>query len=70
MKKNQVKVGNYVAPQIEIVSIKTTCHMLEASYPGQHNPATPGGSPEEEDEDQEAKKGMIFDSGKSSFWND
>ncbi|WP_314382229.1 hypothetical protein [Segatella buccae] len=69
MKKNQVKVGNYVAPQIEIVSVKTTCHMLDTSYPSQHNPATPGGTVEEE-EDQEAKKGMIFDSGKSSFWND
>ena len=41
MKKNQVKVGNYVAPQIEIVSIETTCHMLDTSYPSQHNPATP-----------------------------
>ena len=63
-------MGNYIAPQIEIVSIKTTCHILETSYPGQHKPATHGGTVEEEDEDQEAKKGMIFDSGKSSFWND
>lgn len=56
MKKNQVKVGNYVAPQIEIVSIETTCHMLDTSYPSQHKPATHGGTVEEE-EDQEAKKG-------------
>lgn len=69
MKKNQVKVGNYVAPQIEIVSIETTCHMLDTSYPSQHKKAEKGQSPQEE-EDQEAKKGMIFDSGKSSFWND
>ena len=44
MKENQVKRRMYITPQIEIARIKMSCHLLEASYPGQHNPAQPGGT--------------------------
>jgi len=43
MKENQVKRRMYITPQIEIARIKMSCHLLEASYPGQHNPAQKGG---------------------------
>ena len=41
-KKKQKK--NYSAPECEIVQVSETTCLMDTSYPGQHNPATPGGT--------------------------
>ena len=37
MKQNKIKLG-YQKPQTEIMSINSESFLLDASYPGQHNP--------------------------------
>lgn len=37
MKQNKIKSG-YQKPQTEIMSINSESFLLDASYPGQHNP--------------------------------
>ena len=44
MKKYQTRMKSYTTPQIEVLSVRTTCHMLDTSFPGQHNPAENGGT--------------------------
>ena len=41
-KKKQKK--NYSAPKCEIVQVGETTHLMDSSFPGQHNPAQPGGT--------------------------
>ena len=41
-KKKQKK--NYSAPECEIVHVNETTNLMDASMPGQHNPAQPGGT--------------------------
>ena len=41
-KKKQKK--NYSAPKCEIVHVNETTYLMDTSYPGQHNPAQPGGT--------------------------
>ena len=41
-KKKQKK--NYSAPKCEIVQVSETTHLMDSSFPGQHNPAQPGGT--------------------------
>ena len=41
-KKKQKK--NYSAPKCEIVHVNETTNLMDSSYPGQHNPAQPGGT--------------------------
>ena len=43
MKKYQTRMKSYTTPQIEVLSVRTTCHMLDTSFPGQHKPAENGG---------------------------
>ena len=61
-KKKQKK--NYSSPECEIVLVSETTCLMDTSYPGQHNPAQPGGTSgdakkafdwmdEGEDEDEE-----------------
>ena len=40
-KKKQKK--NYSAPKCEIDQVSETTCLMDTSYPGQHNPAQPGG---------------------------
>ena len=60
-KKKQKK--NYSSPECEIVHVSETSCLMDTSYPGQHNPAQPGGTSgdakkafdwmdEDEDEDE------------------
>ena len=60
-KKKQKK--NYSSPECEIVLVSETTCLMDTSYPGQHNPAQPGGTSgdakkafdwmdEDEDEDE------------------
>ncbi|MFC2621221.1 hypothetical protein [Prevotella denticola] len=70
MKENQVKRRMYITPQIEIARIKMSCHLLEASYPGQHNPAQKGGEVGEDPAGQNDAKGAIFSQGGVSSWED
>ena len=55
---------NYSVPKCEIVLVSETSCLMDTSYPGQHNPAQPGGTSgdakkafdwmdEGEDEDEE-----------------
>ncbi len=41
MKKNQLKT--YCAPVCSSVHVETS-HLMQTSFPGQHNPAQPGGT--------------------------
>ena len=41
-KKKQKK--NYSSPKCEIVYVNETTYLMDTSYPGQHNPAQPGGT--------------------------
>ena len=61
-KKKQKK--NYSSPECEIVHVSETSCLMDTSYPGQHNPAQPGGTSgdakkafdwmdEDEDEDED-----------------
>ena len=62
MRKEQVK-KDYSAPRCMIIQVSETTNLMDASYPGQHNPAQPGGNfgeakqapgwlPEEEEQDE------------------
>ena len=55
---------NYSAPKCEIVQVNEITYLMDTSYPGQHNPAQPGGTSgdakkafdwmdEDEDEDED-----------------
>ena len=55
---------NYSVPKCEIVQVNETTYLMDTSYPGQHNPAQPGGTSgdakkafdwmdEDEEEDEE-----------------
>ena len=35
---------NYSVPKCEIVQVSETTCLMDTSYPGQHNPAQPGGT--------------------------
>ena len=35
---------NYSVPKCEIVQVNETTCLMDTSYPGQHNPAQPGGT--------------------------
>ena len=41
-KKKQKK--NYSAPNCVIVQVNETTNLMDTSFPGQHKPATPGGT--------------------------
>ena len=41
MKKNQLKT--YCTPTCSLVHVETS-HLMQTSFPGQHNPAQPGGT--------------------------
>ena len=43
MSKKQVK-KNYSAPACVIIQVNETTYLMDTSYPGQHNPAQPGGT--------------------------
>ena len=43
MSKKQVK-KNYSAPECTIIQVYETTYLMDASMPGQHNPAQPGGT--------------------------
>ena len=63
MRKKQVK-KSYSAPECTIIQVNEATYLMDTSYPGQHNPAQPGGTSgdakkafdwmdEGEDEDEE-----------------
>ena len=41
-KKKQKK--NYSVPTCEIVQVSESTYLMDSSFPGQHNPAQPGGT--------------------------
>ena len=43
MSKKQVK-KSYSAPECTIIQVYETTYLMDASMPGQHNPAQPGGT--------------------------
>ena len=43
MSKKQVK-KSYSAPACMIIQVNETTYLMDTSYPGQHNPAQPGGT--------------------------
>ena len=43
MSKKQVK-KSYSAPACMIIQVNETTYLMDASMPGQHNPAQPGGT--------------------------
>ena len=42
MRKKQVK-KSYSAPECTIIQVNEATYLMDTSYPGQHNPAQPGG---------------------------
>ncbi len=52
MKKNQLKT--YCTPTCSLVHVETS-HLMQTSFPGQHNPAQPGGTI------SSAKRGMTME---------
>lgn len=52
MKKNQLKT--YCTPTCSSVHVETS-HLMQTSFPGQHNPAQPGGTI------SSAKRGMTME---------
>ena len=60
MKKYQTRMKSYTTPQIEVLSVRTTCHMLDTSFPGQHNPAENGGTVGEDPAGQNDAKNSFF----------
>ena len=43
MRKKQVK-KSYSAPECTIIQVNEATYLMDASMPGQHNPAQPGGT--------------------------
>ena len=43
MRKEQTK-RDYSAPHCMIIKVSETTNLMDTSYPGQHNPAQPGGN--------------------------
>ena len=43
MRKKQVK-KSYSAPECMIIQVNEATYLMDTSYPGQHNPAQPGGT--------------------------
>ncbi|MBF1628059.1 hypothetical protein, partial [Prevotella sp.] len=43
MRKEQTK-RDYSAPHCMIIQMNETTNLMDTSYPGQHNPAQPGGT--------------------------
>lgn len=54
MKENQVSKRVYVKPEIEVVIVRTDCHLLDASVSGGHHSA-------DDDETLNAKETDFFD---------
>ncbi len=52
MKRNQLKT--YCTPTCSLVHVETS-HLMQTSFPGQHNPAQPGGTI------SSAKRGMTME---------
>ena len=74
MKQNKIKLG-YQKPQTEIMSINSESFLLDASYPGQHNPGRRRTGPsavgaKEEVEWLEVGDGALSNSGHTSLWED
>ena len=43
MRKKQAE-KNYSAPVCTMIQVNETTYLMDTSYPGQHNPAQPGGT--------------------------
>ena len=66
MSKKQVK-KSYSAPECTIIQVNETTYLMDASMPGQHNPAQPGGT------SGDAKKAFDWideDEGGTPSWKD
>jgi len=61
MRKEQTK-RDYSAPHCMIIQVSETTNLMETSFPGQHNPATDGGTLQSESQSEEAKQTL--------FWQD
>ena len=74
MKQNKIKLG-YQKPQTEIMSVNSESFLLDASYPGQHNPGRRRTGPsasnaKEEVEWLEVGDEALTNSGHTSLWED
>ena len=74
MKQNKIKLG-YQKPQTEIMSINSESFLLDASYPGQHNPGNHRTGPsasnaKEEVEWLEVGDEALTNSNHTSLWED
>lgn len=74
MKQNKIKLG-YQKPQTEIMSINSESFLLDASYPGQHNPGRHRTGPsasnaKEEVEWLEVSGETSSSNGHTSLWED
>lgn len=74
MKQNKIKSG-YQKPQTEIMSINSESFLLDASYPGQHNPGRRRTGPsasgaKEEVEWLEVSGETSSSNGHTSLWED
>ena len=69
MKQNKIKLG-YQKPQTEIMSINSESFLLDASYPGQHNPGPSASNAKEEVEWLEVGGETSSSNGHTSLWED
>ena len=74
MKQNKIKLG-YQKPQTEIMSVNSESFLLDASYPGQHNPGRHRTGPsasnaKEEVEWLEVSGETSSSNGHTSLWED
>ena len=74
MKQNKIKSG-YQKPQTEIMSINSESFILNASYPGQHNPGRHRPGPSASDAKEEVEWLEVggetsSSNGHTSLWED
>ncbi len=58
-KKRQTK-KYYYAPKCIVMQVNETTNLMETSFPGQHNPATDGGTLQSESQSEEAKQTQLW----------
>ncbi len=62
MEKKRQKKKYYYAPNCIVMQVNETTNLMETSFPGQHNPASDGGTLQSESQSEEAKQTL--------FWQD
>ena len=67
MERNQVRKMTYFKPEIKSFYVEPVNHLLETSYPGDHNPGIHKPGPSEE---EEAKRIVFEEETGGEFWED